>query len=133
MVFKVPEPGRTREGNQFEFDIDGKTYSVPKLDFLTAEQMMWFAEAEEAVQEKNFTPRHLELVLKAFESVTDAPVRSLELVEQLLPLFTAWAGAGEVEPGESDGSPASSASTDLKSSTPSSSKAAVSEMQALPV
>ena len=131
MVFKVPSAAGQQDGNRFEFELDGTTYSVPKLDYLTGEQMMLFAEAEDALLGQKFTPRHLEIIFKVFEMVTDAPVRTLEVTEQLLPLFQAWSGAGEVEPGESDGSPDSSASTAPKSSTRSSSKAKGSATPAL--
>jgi hypothetical protein len=117
-MFKVPESkGSTPEG-QFEFELAGTVYRIPKLDYLTGEQMMLAVTAEEAATRRE----QVDALFGLFETVCDAPVRSLAM-DQIGELYQAWVGAGSITPGESESSATSSQSTEQKLSTNSSAAA----------
>lgn len=99
-MFKVPESDSKKPENRFEFELNGKTYSVPKFSFATLEAAILFDQG-----------RYAEGVL---ESIDDPEVRAIVRAlnkDQFQALDEAWSEASRVSPGESEGSAGSSEST----------------------
>lgn len=93
MAFKVPESVASKPENRFEFEHEGKTYSVPKLGFVCGEASLLFEQG-----------REFEGSLAAFD-VGDAREAYLSLsVDQRRAFDAAWVEASRVSPGESEGS-----------------------------
>jgi hypothetical protein len=113
MTFQVPTSAGDLPENRFEFSLpkSKKTYSVPKLEFLTGEQMMKVVSVDKASAAGTLGDSDIAVIFELFEDMCDAPVRALAM-DQLFALYEAWSAASDVTPGESDGSPSSSASTD---------------------
>lgn len=88
-----------------------KSFSIPKLEFLTGEQMAGVVAFEAKATAGTLGAEGLESIFTLFEGLCAAPVRQLAM-DQLFALFEAWSNASEVTPGESDGSATSSQSTD---------------------
>lgn len=92
MAFTVPESKRSIKQNQFEFEIDGATYTVPKMKYLPVRVI---ADMESG---------GLAAVLKAFgDENAVAAVSELDS-EQLEALTNAWSEASDITPGESSAS-----------------------------
>lgn len=144
--FQVPASKASIDQNRFEFDMpDGKTYSIPKLQFIKPSLMKQLngkdAEmlvlglvdeyypavpaqaAVEHVPATETTPAVL-----AQPAVEGRPALSdeFESLDQLLALYEAWAEASGITMGESSGSGGSSTSTAEPSTETSSSSAAPS-------
>lgn len=95
-MFQVPESKKSIAQNRFEFEHDGKTYSLPLLKFAPVE-------AAEAFE----NGRNVAGILACCENeAAQDVVRSLD-GDQFGALMDAWSEASGVEPGES---PASSGS-----------------------
>lgn len=101
MAFEVPKSKKDLPENRYEFTIDGETYSVPKLGFLSGEVVDLLAEAENkggihdtAAQYAIFGPKG---------SAEGDAVRTLER-EQLLALLEDYQAASRVTVGESPAS-----------------------------
>lgn len=91
MTFIVTPSEKDKPENQFEFELDGKTYYMPLLRFAPVEAALLFEEG-----------RNIEgLLLCAGDA--DSVLRTLDKT-QLAELEAAWVAASRVSPGESDGS-----------------------------
>jgi hypothetical protein len=90
MVFEVPASKRSIKQNQFEFSLDGKTYSIPTLKFAPVEA----AEAWEQGQGVKA------VMLAAGNPDAEAAIRTMA-GDQFEALVNAWQEASGVEAGES--------------------------------
>lgn len=93
MAFQVPASKRSIAQNRFEFEVGGKTYSIPLMKFVPAGVM------EQFENEKNITGL---MMLADSDEQRDA-MRLLEQ-EQIEALLSAWAEASDVSLGESSAS-----------------------------
>ena len=95
MAFKVPASKASKGQDQFEFEIDGKTYAVRKAKFIS----VGTAEALESPESSTVV---LDFFGKAGTKQGDA-VRSLD-EDQFTALIEAWRADSEVGLGESEAS-----------------------------
>lgn len=93
MAYQVPKSKASIKQNRFTFEIDGKNFDIPLMQFLP----MSAAEAFE--QEKPITG----LMLAAGSDEAASALRSLES-DQLEGLLKAWQEESEVDRGESPAS-----------------------------
>lgn len=97
MVFEVPAAKRSLKQNVFEFKISGKTYNVPKFEYLPVGVL----EVIEATAPDAVGP-FLD-VFGAKDSPVGKAVRTLDK-DQLIALIGAWQADSGVTVGESEGS-----------------------------
>lgn len=111
MTFVVPAAAGDKPENRFEFSLPGskKKYSVPHFEFLTGDQLILVAK----IEGQDLGPEAIVSLFALTDELTDAPLRKLGM-DQLMAFYSAWADASAVAPGESDGSPNSSESTDSR-------------------
>lgn len=90
MAFQVPPSKKSIRQNRFEFEVDGRTYSMPLLKFLPV------ASAEEFEREHNVAG-----VLAAVDSEEAKAVLRAMDGEQIAALIDAWQEESGVGVGES--------------------------------
>lgn len=114
--FQVPASKASINQNRFEFELDGKSYSIPKLQYIKPSLMKRLngQDAEMLV---------LSLVDEYHEGLSD----EFDSLDQMLALYEAWAEASGLTVGESSGSGVSSSSTAEPSTETSSSQVVPSE------
>lgn len=96
MAFKVPQSKKSIKQNRFDFEVDGKQFDLPLLQFAPLEA------AEAFENDKNVTG----ILLACDRDDAREALRHLD-GEQIDALMDAWKEASESSPGES---PASSES-----------------------
>jgi hypothetical protein len=97
MVYEVPAAKRSIKQNVFEFKVAGKTYSVPKFEYLPVGVL----EGIESAAADAIGP-----YLSVFgekDSPIGKAIRSLDK-DQLTALIQAWQSDSDVSVGESEGS-----------------------------
>ncbi|MGH8964648.1 MAG: hypothetical protein ACRDXB_04865 [Actinomycetes bacterium] len=99
MVFKVPPPAGKLKKNRFEFDLDGETQSVPKLEFLSAESED-LLKSDDTV--RLMKTEYIMRLIEAESPEAGAKVRAARLSrDQLDALYQAWSDSSRVTTGES--------------------------------
>lgn len=102
MVFKIPAPAARLKKNQFIFELDGTTESLPKMEFMTPEGEDYLAEiADKSMQSRDYI---LGLV-EAIDPDLGKRLREARLArDQLKAFYDAWLESSKVDPGESSAS-----------------------------
>ena len=94
MAYQVPASKRSIKQNQFEFEIEGKAYSLPRFDLIPISVLEKIEEAP-----MNAVSPYLE-VFGPKTSPLGKAIRSLDK-EQLTGLLTAWQEDAGITAGES--------------------------------
>ncbi|MGW4090038.1 hypothetical protein [Nocardia sp. NPDC004750] len=107
MPYQVPEPGGEKPENRFEFSIKGKTYSVPKIEFLPDEASSFLeAMSTGKISDVGYTEYIRTLFAKAEPKLSANALKGLAR-DQLTALRDAWYESSKVTPGESSASESS--------------------------
>lgn len=105
MVFKIPASSGHLKKNQFEFEFDGVTLSLPKIEYVPAEADEFAA--ENGGREMNYR----EFILRftgACDPAIEKKMRAAKLDrEQVSAFYRAWLASSKVTPGESSASESS--------------------------
>lgn len=92
-MFIVPESDAKKPENRFEFQVGDKTYSVPKLGFVSGEASLMFEQG-----------REIEGSLAAFDDDEARTIYAGLSRDQRTAFDADWIAASKVSPGESQGS-----------------------------
>jgi hypothetical protein len=107
MPFQVPEPGGSKPENRFEFTIKDKTYSIPKLEYLSAEAASFIEDMSMGkISDVGFTEYIRALFVKAEPKLPATALKGLSR-DQLTALRDAWYESSKVTAGESSASESS--------------------------
>lgn len=95
MVYEVPASKASIKQNRFEFKVGQKTYSLPKMQYLSLNQMALMQTIDESAS--------VETIVHAFVSVDSAAGKAIGALdqEQVKGLFAAWQAESNISVGES--------------------------------
>lgn len=103
MAFQIPEPGGSLPENRFEFEHKGKTFSLPKIEYLPNEATEYLEGINAgSLPDPGFTAFIRTFMTKADPKV--APAIKALTRDQLVALRNAWYEASKVTTGESSAS-----------------------------
>jgi hypothetical protein len=94
MVFSVPKSKKSLDQNKFQYEIDGKTFKVKSVKYLTGWEM-------EALLDGDLSA--LYNVFGSSDSPAGKAVRGL-IVEEFQALLEAWQADSDIDAGESKAS-----------------------------
>ncbi|UGT65331.1 hypothetical protein LTT66_18345 [Nocardia gipuzkoensis] len=107
MPFQIPEPGGSKPENRFEFEHKGKTYSIPKLEFLSADATKYVEDVSTGkIPDAGLTEYARTLMLKAEPKLPKVMLEGLSR-DQILALRDAWFESSKATVGESSASESS--------------------------
>lgn len=106
MVFQIPEPGGNKPENRFEFEYKGKTYSVPKPDYLPADAAQYIEDVSVGKVADPLSVYVKTLFTKAEPKLPKTLFQGMSR-DQFTALRDAWYESGRVTVGESSASASS--------------------------
>jgi hypothetical protein len=89
MAFQVPASKKSHKQNRFEFEHDGKTFSIPLLKYIPAA-------AAELLEEGKLISA---LIVACDDAAAQSAVRLMD-ADQIDVLTDAWKDASDISPGE---------------------------------
>jgi hypothetical protein len=107
LPFQIPEPGGSKPENRFEFEHKGKTYSIPKLEFLSADATKYVEDVSTGkIPDAGLTENIRTLFCKAEPKLPKTLFDGLSR-DQIVALRDAWYESSKVTAGESSASESS--------------------------
>lgn len=102
MVFKIPAPAGHLKKNRFEFDLEGETLSLPKMEYVPSEADDWL---RDMIGKRLQTREYVIGFATACDAAVGGKLAQAKFSrDQWDAFYTAWQEASKVTEGESSNS-----------------------------